>query len=98
MPTENTDTPPAPGKFCVRHWSWLCQAGQGKCQQQARLADRLAAVTAERDRLAARIAAVRDLCTSVHMFPGETGPAGHRDGMETMANQVWDLLDEDGQQ
>ena len=32
MTTENTDTPPAPGKFCSRHWSWLCQAGQGKCQ------------------------------------------------------------------
>ena len=127
MTVENTDTPPAPGKFCVRHWSWLCQAGQGKCQaSQNATAQRyqphgptigvLAEVAAERerqdqkwgeqnhpdidprDRLAARIAAVRDLCTSVHMFPGETGPAGHRDGMETMANQVWALLDEDGQQ
>ena len=22
---------PRPGEFCERHWSWKCQAGQGKC-------------------------------------------------------------------
>lgn len=26
-------TPPARGEFCHRHFSWLCQAGQGKCQR-----------------------------------------------------------------
>lgn len=26
---------PAPGEFCHTHWSWLCQAGQGKCQEEA---------------------------------------------------------------
>ena len=25
--------PPAVGQFCQRHWSWLCQAGQGQCQR-----------------------------------------------------------------
>ena len=30
MPTAENDAP-RPGKFCERHWSWLCQAGQGKC-------------------------------------------------------------------
>ena len=23
---------PRPGEFCEAHFSWLCQAGQGKCQ------------------------------------------------------------------
>ena len=22
---------PRPGEFCETHWSWKCQAGQGKC-------------------------------------------------------------------
>lgn len=25
--------PPARGQFCHAHFSWLCQAGQGKCQR-----------------------------------------------------------------
>lgn len=25
--------PPAEGEFCYSHVSWLCQAGQGKCQR-----------------------------------------------------------------
>lgn len=25
---------PAPGQFCTRHFSWLCQAGQGRCQTE----------------------------------------------------------------
>lgn len=25
---------PAKGEFCHRHFSWLCQAGQGKCQKE----------------------------------------------------------------
>jgi hypothetical protein len=24
---------PTPGQFCNRHFSWLCQAGQGECQR-----------------------------------------------------------------
>jgi hypothetical protein len=26
--------PPRPGEFCDRHFSWLCQAGQGECQAE----------------------------------------------------------------
>jgi hypothetical protein len=25
---------PKAGGFCERHWSWLCQAGQGKCAEE----------------------------------------------------------------
>jgi hypothetical protein len=30
---KSDDKPPAKGEFCHRHFSWLCQAGQGKCQR-----------------------------------------------------------------
>ena len=36
-PVRKDETPkpdvPARGQFCERHFSWLCQAGQGKCQR-----------------------------------------------------------------
>jgi hypothetical protein len=28
-----TTSPPKPGEFCHPHFSWLCQAGRGKCQR-----------------------------------------------------------------
>ena len=45
--TENTNLEaPARGEFRDRHFSWLCQAGQGKCQRgddyELRLTDRTA--------------------------------------------------------
>ena len=30
-PTAERDAP-REGQFCDRHFSWLCQAGQGRCQ------------------------------------------------------------------
>ena len=32
MADEETEKP-RPGEFCERHWSWLCQAGQGQCRE-----------------------------------------------------------------
>jgi hypothetical protein len=32
--TDQLSTP-APGEFCDRHFSWLCQAGQGRCSTPA---------------------------------------------------------------
>lgn len=47
MPADQTDTepttapiiPPRPGQFCEPHFSWLCQAGQGKCQRREKPAE-----------------------------------------------------------
>ena len=40
LPTEAEVAPadraqgPRPGQFCAKHFSWLCQAGQGRCQAE----------------------------------------------------------------
>lgn len=31
---------PKPGQFCTQHWSWLCQAGQGRCPAALHATDR----------------------------------------------------------
>lgn len=33
---DQIDPVPSPGRFCYRHFSWLCQAGQGGCQRERR--------------------------------------------------------------
>lgn len=46
---------PQPGRFCTEHWSWLCQAGQGRCQAAPRAQEPADDLAARADRIAQAI-------------------------------------------
>lgn len=78
-----------PGRFCHRHFSWLCQAGQGQCQAAEAAPTRAQAPDDLTDRLADALATlIRSLNTGAH----HAQTSRHTDWIPVTQITEWELL------